>query len=64
MCRIPRFFLSPVFAFFLREYRRNSPDFSLRIIFTSKMLGAEVGLSKNAISRARAPAPHHYSAGS
>jgi len=30
--KVPRFFLFPVFAFFVREYKRNSPDLSLRII--------------------------------
>ena len=43
---VPRFFLFPVFASFLREYKRNSPDFSLRIISTSKMRGPRGGLAQ------------------
>jgi hypothetical protein len=29
---VPKFLLLPVFGFFLREYRRYSPDFNLRIM--------------------------------
>jgi hypothetical protein len=36
---VPRFLRLPVFAFFFREYRRYSPDFSLRIM-PQKMLPA------------------------
>jgi len=30
--KVPRFLRLPVLAFFLREYKRYSPDFSLRIM--------------------------------
>ena len=42
---VPRFFLFPVFASFFREYSRNSPDLSLRIMETEDALaGGRVGV--------------------
>jgi|HubBroStandDraft_2_1064218.scaffolds.fasta_scaffold56096_2 hypothetical protein len=46
---VPRFFLFPVFASFLREYKRYSPDCSLRIIEKRMLcLYRSVGKEKDA----------------
>jgi hypothetical protein len=41
--KVPKFLRFPVLAFFFREYKRYSPDFSLRIM-RNEMLGIVVGL--------------------
>jgi hypothetical protein len=43
---VPRLRRFPVFASFFREYKRNSPDFNLRII-GKKMPPARVRLAAN-----------------
>jgi hypothetical protein len=46
--KVPRFFRFPVFASFLREYKRYSPDCSLRIMQKKmQFLNSWVGKNKD-----------------
>jgi len=40
----------PVFAFFLREYNRYSPDFTLRIIFHHQVLSFKMIADKQRVA--------------